>query len=142
MFEPRKHFVLFVVDDPAACRKFYVDHFGFEVEIDLGWYAVLTSGSERPMGLGFLLAGHPTQPTHHRQPTAGSRFITFEVDDVDPIATRLVSAGLDVDVPLRDEPWGQRHVIVRDPGGNSVDVVKNIRPDPAFARQWFRGSAA
>ncbi len=86
MFEPRNHFVLFVVDDPAACRQFYVDHFGFEVEIDVGWYIVLTSGSERPMGLGFLQAGHPTQPAHHRQPTSGSRFVTFEVDDVDPIA--------------------------------------------------------
>jgi catechol 2,3-dioxygenase-like lactoylglutathione lyase family enzyme len=138
MFEPRKHFVLFVVDDPAACRQFYVDHFGFDVEIDIGWYVVLTSGSERPMGLGFLQAGHPTQPTHHRQPTAGSRFVTFEVDDVDPIATRLVSAGLDVDVPLRDEPWGQRHLIVRDPAGNGVDIVQNIAPDREFARQWFR----
>ena len=137
MFEPRKHFVLFVVDDPAACRQFYVDHFGFEVEIDIGWYMVLTSGSERPMGLGFLQAGHPTQPAHHRQPTAGSRFVTFEVDDVDPIATRLVAAGLDIDVPLRDEPWGQRHLIVRDPAGNGVDIVKNIAPDRAFARQWF-----
>ena len=138
MFEPRKHFVLFVVDDPAACRQFYVDHFGFEVEIDIGWYVVLTSGSERPMGLGFLQAGHPTQPERHWTPTSGSRFVTFEVDDVDPIAARLVAAGLDIDVPLRDERWGQRHLIVRDPAGNGVDIVKNIAPDREFARQWFR----
>ena len=141
MFEPRNHFVLFVVDDPAACRQFYVDHLGFEVAIDVGWYIVLSSGGERPMGLGFMQAGHPTQPARHRQPTSGSRFITFEVDDVDPIATRLLAAGLDIDVPLCDEPWGQRHLIVRDPGGNSVDIVKSIRPDPAFAREWF-GSAS
>jgi catechol 2,3-dioxygenase-like lactoylglutathione lyase family enzyme len=142
MVEIRNHFVLFVVDDPAACRDFYVTIFGFHVVVDVGWYTVVSSASERPMGLGFLQAGHPTQPAHHRQLTAGSRFITFEVDNVDPIATRLMSAGLDIDVPLRDEPWGQRHVIVRDPAGNGVDIVQNIRPDPAFARQWFRGSAA
>ena len=88
-----KHFVLFVVYDPAACRDFYVEHFGFQVEVDVGWYVVLTSGSERPMGLGFLQADHPTQLAQHRSPTAGSRFITFEVDEVDPIAERLLAAG-------------------------------------------------
>ena len=133
-----KHFVLFVVADPSTCRDFYVEHFGFEVEVDIGWYVVLTSGSERPMGLGFLEADHPTQLAHHRTPTTGARFITFEVDEVDPIAARLVAAGLDVDVPLRDEPWGQRHLIVRDPGGNPVDIVQNIPPDRGFARQWFK----
>ena len=138
MLQINKHFVLFVVTDPAACRDFYVEHFGFEVEVDVGWYVVLTSGSERPMGLGFLQADHATQPAHHRAATAGSRFITFEVDVVDPIAERLLAAGLDVDVPLRDEPWGQRHLIVRDPAGNGVDIVQNIAPDHVFARRWFK----
>ena len=137
MVEMRKHFVLFVVDDPAACRDFYVDHFGFRVDVDVGWYVVLSSGSDRPMGLGFLQADHPTQPERHRQRTAGCRFITFEVDAVDPIAERLVASGVAVDVPLQDEPWGQRHLIVVDPAGNGVDVVQNIRPDREFARQWF-----
>ncbi|HET9547982.1 MAG TPA: VOC family protein [Desertimonas sp.] len=138
MWPINKHFVLFVASDPAACRDFYVEHFGFQVEVDIGWYVVLTSGSERPMGLGFLQADHPTQLAQHRSPTAGSRFITFEVDEVGPIAERLMAAGLDVDVPLRDEPWGQRHLIVRDPGGNCVDIVQNIAPDRAFARRWFK----
>lgn len=75
MFEIRKHFVLFVVDDPIACRDFYVEHFA-----------------------------------------------------------------VDVDVPLQDEPWGQRHLIVRDPAGGGVDIVQNIRPDRAFAKQWFDAS--
>ncbi|MGH8775421.1 MAG: VOC family protein [Jiangellaceae bacterium] len=142
MLALRHHFVLFVVDDPAACRDFYVRHFGFEIAVDAGWYIVLSSASDRPMGLGFLRADHPTQPAHHRQATAGSRFVTFEVDDVDTIAARLVAAGVDIDVPLRDEPWGQRHVIVRDPGGNGVDIVTPIAPDPEFARRWFGASTA
>jgi catechol 2,3-dioxygenase-like lactoylglutathione lyase family enzyme len=141
MIEMRNHFVLFVVDDPAACRDFYLEHFGFQVAVDVGWYVVLSSGTERPMGLGFLQTDHPTQPPHHRERTSGNRFITFEVDDVDPIAARLLDAGVEVDMPLRDEEWGQRHLIVRDPGGNSVDVVQSIPPTREFARQWFRGVA-
>lgn len=131
------HFILFVVDDPQACRDFYRDHFGFEVAVDVGWYVVLTSGGVQPFGIGFLETDHPTQPEHHRQATAGNRFVTFEVDDVDPVAERLLAAGVEVDVPLRDEPWGQRHVIVRDPGGNSVDVVQVIAPSMDFARTWL-----
>ena len=134
------HFVLFVVDQPAACRDFYRRHFGFSVSVDVGWYVVMTSGGERPFGIGFLQTDHPTQPEHHRQPTAGNRFITLEVADVDPIAERLVSAGVVVDVPLRDEPWGQRHIIVRDPGGNCVDVVEVIPPKLSFARRWLVAS--
>lgn len=140
MLTINNHFVLFVADDPRACRDFYRRHFGFEVATDVGWYVVLTSGGERPFGIGFLETDHPTQPEHHRQATSGNRFVTFEVDDVDPIAERLVHSGVEVDVPLRDEPWGQRHVIVRDPGGNCVDVVQLIPPKLDFARKWLVAS--
>ena len=138
MFEMRKHFVLFVVDDPAACRA------------STSTTSVRSRGRHRlvrrpvvgvgaPDGPRLPQAEHPTQPLRHRQRTAGCRFITFEVDAVDPIAAAGRS-GLAVDVPLRDEPWGQRHLIVLDPAGNGVDVVQNIGPDREFARQWFRWS--
>jgi catechol 2,3-dioxygenase-like lactoylglutathione lyase family enzyme len=136
MLPIRHHFVLFVVDDPAACRDFYVHHLDFRAAIDFGWYVVLTSGPGG-IGIGFLQADHPTQPAHHQRAVEGGRFVTLEVDDVDPIAARLLAAGVDVDIPLRDEPWGQRHIIVRDPAGNGVDIVTNIEPDAAFAQQWF-----
>ena len=134
-----KHFVLFVVADPAACRDFYVEHFGFEVEVDIGWYVVLTSGSERPMGLGFLQADHPDATcappdAHDRRPLHHVRGRRGRSDrgrgSWPPASTSTC--------PLRDEPWGQRHLIVRDPGGNAVDIVQNIAPDREFARQWFK----
>jgi catechol 2,3-dioxygenase-like lactoylglutathione lyase family enzyme len=137
MLDIRSHFILFVVADPSGCRDFYRRHLEFEVDIDLGWYVVLSSGGERPFGIGFLQADHPTQPAHHREAVSGTRFVTLEVPDVDPIAQRLVAAGVEVDVPLQDEPWGQRHIIVRDPAGNGIDLVTPIDPDPDFADRWF-----
>jgi hypothetical protein len=34
---------------------------------------------------------------------------------------------------------GQRHIIVRDPAGNGVDVVTVIPFDVQFAKQWLVG---
>ena len=36
------------------------------------------------------------------------------------------------DVDIKDEPWGQRHFMMRDPAGVWVDIVEQIEPDPAF----------
>ena len=43
--------------------------------------------------------------------------MNFEVDDVDAEYLRLVRAGAEIVVPLKDEPFGQRHFIVRAPLG-------------------------
>ena len=128
---------LFVVDDPSACRDWYVEHLGFTVVYDAGWYVQLELAGDARYGLAFLAAGHSTQPAHHRDATQGTRFVTLQLASVDEVAARLVAAGCRVDVPLRDEPWGQRHLIVEDPGGNYVDLVAAIDPDPAFAAQWL-----
>jgi hypothetical protein len=45
-------------------------------------------------------------------------------------------AALDPVLPLRDEAFGQRHFIVRDPAGNLVDVIENIPPSEEFASAY------
>lgn len=137
MLTIQNHFILFVVDDPAACRDFYRRHLGFDVEFDIGWYALLKSGGAAPFGIGFLQSDHPSQPSHHRKPVSGARFVSLEVPDVDAVAQRLMAEGVGVDIPLRDEPWGQRHIIVLDPAGNGVDLITPIEPDPEFVAKWI-----
>ena len=39
-------------------------------------------------------------------------------------------------VELRDEPWGQRHFLVRDPVGNLLDVVKQIAPASEYETSY------
>jgi uncharacterized glyoxalase superfamily protein PhnB len=36
--------------------------------------------------------------------------------------------GISIEVPIRDEPWGDRHFAVLDPNGIPVDVVQR-RPE-------------
>jgi hypothetical protein len=52
------------------------------------------------------------------------------VPDAAAVDARLRAAGVRVMLPLRDEPFGQRHVMVADPNGVLVDVVQPIPADP------------
>jgi hypothetical protein len=47
-----------------------------------------------------------------------------------------------VQLVLRDEAFGQRHFIVRDPNGVLIDVIQPIAPDEAFLAQYAAGAAA
>ncbi len=43
---------------------------------------------------------------------------------------------------LRDEPFGQRHFITRDPNGVLIDVITPIEPSPEYAAQFAGASPA
>lgn len=120
----------------AATQAFYVDHFGFTVVFDAGWYASLRRGGDPPYELGVVDATHPTVPDGYRRSAAGL-LLNFEVDDVDAEYRRLVDgAGLSPVLPLRNEEFGQRHFILADPAGVLVDVITEIPPSEEFAAQY------
>lgn len=49
-----------------------------------------------------------------------------------PPGREIERAGIPFVTPLRDEPWGQRHFVVRDPAGTLVEGIEIIAPDPAW----------
>ena len=49
---------------------------------------------------------------------------------------RLVTAGLPILRSLRDEAFGQRHFITKDPNGVLIDVIKPIPPSAEFLAQY------
>jgi hypothetical protein len=58
------------------------------------------------------------------------------VPDAAAVDARLRAVGVRVVLPLRDEPFGQGHVMVADPNDVLVDVVQPIPVDPDWlARQ-------
>lgn len=63
--------------------------------------------------------------------------INFKVDDVDAEHERLFPGGLPVLLPLRDEPFGSRHFIARDPNGVLLDVATPIPPASEFADRYL-----
>ncbi|TJV16034.1 MAG: glyoxalase, partial [Mesorhizobium sp.] len=42
---------------------------------------------------------------------------------------------------LRDEAFGQRHFITKDPNGVLIDVIKPIPPSAEFLEQFVEGAA-
>lgn len=119
----------------AESRDFYVNHFGFEVVFDADWYVHL-AGTETPnVSLAIVDANHQSVPEKFRRPVAGL-LLNFEVADVDAEYKRLSDAGLPVELELRDEDWGQRHFILRDPNGVLIDVITPIAPSGEFADNY------
>ena len=84
-------------------------------------------------GVCFMAPGLDHQLPQHRQVYEGdSVILTFQVEDARRELERLRSKGIEPDIDIKDEPWGQRHFMMRDPAGVWVDIVEQIDPDPAF----------
>ena len=65
-----------------------------------------------------------------------SRFYSLRGDAPawdEPAGLERLAAALET---LRDEPFGQRHFITRDPNGVLIDVIKPIPPSAEFAAQY------
>ncbi|MGI8886333.1 MAG: VOC family protein [Gaiellaceae bacterium] len=51
--------------------------------------------------------------------------ISVEVADVDAVHARAVERGLEIVCPLRDEDWGVRRSMLREPSGTTVNVLSH-----------------
>lgn len=129
------YYPVIMTDRVAETAAFYRDHFAFNSAFEADWYVHLQSSEDPSVNLAVLRFDHETVPAEARSPVAGM-IVNFEVEDVDAVHERLSAAGVSVLSPLRDEAFGQRHFIVRDPAGTLVDVITPIPPSVDFAAQY------
>ena len=132
----RSGYPVLCADDVHASAAFYREHFGFQPTFESDWYVSLRhpdAGTE----LAVLDPSHESVPRGYGESARGV-LVNLELDDVDAVAARLEAAGVPIVQPLRSEPFGQRHVIVRDPGGVLVDVITEIEPSPEFLAAFRR----
>ncbi|MFB9308917.1 catechol 2,3-dioxygenase-like lactoylglutathione lyase family enzyme [Agromyces hippuratus] len=127
--------------DVQASAGFYREHFGFDVTFDTDWYVSLRHPLPPHAEIALLDAAHQSIPADFRVPAAGV-IVNIEVDDVDVLASALEAAGVPIAQELRSEGFGQRHVIVRDPGGVLVDVITPIPPSDEYAASFAADGAA
>lgn len=130
-----------MTDDVQATAAFYSGQFGFKSLFSSDWYVHLQATDDPSVNLAVLDGSHDTVPASGRGRASGL-LLNFEVEDVDAEYSRAMAAGLPIILPLRDEPFGQRHFITADPGGVLIDVIKPIPPDMEFAAQYAEGVAA
>ena len=121
--------------DVAGTARFYQDHFRFEPAFESDWYVHLQSTEATQINIAVLQGDHETIPAVGRGRVSGL-LINFEVDDVDAEYERAQSAGLPIELELKDEAFGQRHFITRDPNGVLIDIIKPIPPSAEFLAQY------
>jgi len=128
----RSIFALIATDALDDARDFYVRYLGFIVAFETEWYVQLhgyRDEGDTPLEIAFMRPKNDSIPPSLQQAFDGRGvFITVELDDVDPLYERLRADGFEFVIDLRDEPWGQRHFMVRDPSGGLLDVVRPIAP--------------
>ncbi|TIV93564.1 MAG: glyoxalase [Mesorhizobium sp.] len=135
------YYPVLMTGDVAGTAAFYVGHFRFKPLFASDWYVHLQSAEDRRVNLGIVQGDHETIPEEGRGRTSGL-LINFEVRNPDAVYERVVAAGLPILSPLRDEPFGQRHFITKDPNGVLIDVIKPIPLSPEFRAQFVEGTSA
>src|SRR5262245_45589784 len=120
----------------AAARDFYVHQLHFRIVFEDEWYVHLHApriDGGVPLELAFMSPDLHSLPFPLRSAFNGQGMIvTIEVEDVDALYEKLCRIGSEMIVELQDEPWGQRHFLLRDPSGTMLDVVKPIPPSSEY----------
>jgi len=130
---PDSIFPVVASDRLEESRDFYAGLLGLDVVFESGWYTLLRSPEAPTVQLGLVEREHPSVPDGFRDAPRGV-IVTVEAPDVDAVHERAVARALPIVLTLRDEEFGQRHFMTRDPDGALVDVVTPIPMSREFAR--------
>jgi catechol 2,3-dioxygenase-like lactoylglutathione lyase family enzyme len=101
-------------DRPAETRDFLVELLGFNVAMDLGWVVTLASPTNPSAQVTIFGNDDPAAPG-----------VSVEVDDVDAVHASAVERGLEIASPLRDQEWGVRRLMLREPSGTIVNILSH-----------------
>ena len=99
---------------PGETRDFFTELLGFEQAMDLGWVMTVASPTNPSVQVTIIGNDDPAAPG-----------ISVGVDDVDAVHARALERGLEIAYPLRDEEWGVRRFMLREPSGTMVNVVSH-----------------
>ena len=117
----------------AVAKEFYLKHFAFKVVFENEWYLSLESDGNIKGEIAFMLPQEEGQPVY----TSGGLSICLEVAAVDVEHDRLKAAGLDIIVPLKDNPWGDRSFVTVDPVGVGLYIYSPIEPAAEY-KQYMK----
>ncbi|CAG9623319.1 VOC family protein [Sutcliffiella rhizosphaerae] len=123
-----------LTNEVQQTADFYVRYFHFEVVFEIDWYVSLKLGE---FELAILHSSHETIPAGFRNVQTKGLILNIEVDDVDELYERVIQkAKLPLQLPLRNEDFGQRHFITSDPNGVLIDAIQEIPPTPEFQQHF------
>jgi predicted enzyme related to lactoylglutathione lyase len=101
-------------DRPGETRDFFVSLLGLEVAMDIGWVVTVASPTNSTIQVNIISNDDMAAPG-----------ISVGVADVDAVHAKAVEQGLEIVYPIRDEEWGVRRFMLREPSGTVVTVVSH-----------------
>ena len=109
-------------------KKFYTEVLDFEVRFENEFYLLLHTPNESAE-ISFLQPNHPSQkPIFQSKFNGKGVYLTIEVENVEEVYRELQNKGVQMEIEIRDEPWGDRHFAILDPNGIGIDIVTYTKP--------------
>lgn len=119
----------FITQLLTETKEFYSQILNFGITFENEFY-VLMHTPNKLAEISFLLPDHPSQKPIFKTSFNGKGvYLTLEVEDVDEIYEQLKKKGVNIEVEIRSEPWGDRHFAIMDPNGVAIDIVTYTYPD-------------
>lgn len=107
--------------DLPLTKAFFVQLLDFEVKYESDWYIQLRSPHHADSEFGVIQQDHELVPQQYQNAPNGM-YLTFLVPDVDATYSRALELGIDIIQEPRDEFYGQRRFLAREPNGCLVDI--------------------
>ncbi|MGW6583628.1 VOC family protein [Streptomyces globisporus] len=115
------------VDDVAASQRFFTAHLGYAEQAAAEGFASLTR-DDAALDIVLLARGTEVLPADQRDQRASGLILAFTTTGLEAEEKRLRSEGVEITMPLREEPWGERLFQVTDPNGVIVQFVEWVTP--------------
>ncbi|PNE40131.1 MULTISPECIES: VOC family protein [Streptomyces] len=120
--------VSLTVDDVAASQAFFTTQLGYTVQQAADGFASLS----RPDAVDVVLLARGIQvlPPEQRDRHADGLILAFTLDSgLAEQEKQLRDAGIEITMPLRQEPWGETLFQVTDPNGVIIQFVEWSTPE-------------
>ena len=115
--------VSLTVDDVAASQRFFTTHLGYVEQAAAEGFAYL-SRDDAAVDIVLLARGIEVLPADQRDQRASGLILAFTTTGIADEERRLRAEGVEITMPLREEPWGERLFQVADPNGVIVQFVE------------------
>ncbi|MET8583463.1 VOC family protein [Streptomyces collinus] len=115
--------VSLTVDDVAASKRFFTTHLGYVERAAAEGFASLAR-DDAAVDVVLLARGTEVLPADQRDRAAGGLILAFTTSGIEHEEKRLRGEGVEITMPLREEPWGERLFQVADPNGVIIQFVE------------------
>ncbi|MEW2159489.1 VOC family protein [Streptomyces sp. NPDC007189] len=119
--------VSLTVDDVSASQRFFTRHLGYTEQAAAEGFASLTR-EDAAVDVVLLARGIEVLPADQRNQHASGMILAFTGTGIDMEEKRLRTEGVEITMPMREEPWGERLFQIKDPNGVVVQFVEWVAP--------------